>query len=79
MVTLGVIHRAVPSSVTPNANLLVEFSLESITAGLRKDLVLFSQLKDPLAVAERALTYMHEQSIIDLQQGLAVFRHACSQ
>ncbi|MEE4240761.1 MAG: RecQ family ATP-dependent DNA helicase [Desulfopila sp.] len=76
VVTLGVMQRVVPSGTKPGANLLVDFSLESIIAGLRKDLLLFSQLKDPLAVAERALTYMHEQSIIDLQQGLAVFRQA---
>lgn len=63
-------------SEKPNANLLVEFSLEQIVAGLKGDLMLLPLLKDPLAAAERALTFMHEQSVIDLQQGLAVFRQA---
>ncbi len=73
-VTLGVIRRAIPSGIKPNANLLVEFSLEGIIDGLQKDLMLLPLLKDPLAAAERALTHMHEQSILDLQHGLAVFR-----
>lgn len=74
VVALGVIRLAVPSGSKPNANLLVEFTLEEIMAGLRQDLTLRPLLSDPLAVAERALTFMHEQSVIDLQHGLAVFR-----
>ncbi len=73
-VSLGTILRAIPRGSVPNANLLVEFTLEGIIGGLRKDLVLYPMLKDPLAAAERALTFMHEQSVIDLQQGLAIFR-----
>ena len=43
---------------------------------LKNDLMLLPQLKNPLAAAERALTFMHEQGIIELQQGLAVFRQS---
>ena len=73
---LETILAALPSDAKPSANLLVEFSLEQIIAALRGDLLLVDKLKDPLAAAERALTYMHEQGVIDLQQGLAVFRQA---
>ncbi len=66
---------AVPAEAK-GANLLVEFSLEQIVAALRSDLLLVDRLRDPLAAAERALTFMHEQGVIDLQQGLAVFRQA---
>jgi ATP-dependent DNA helicase RecQ len=59
-----------------NASLLVEFSLEQIVAALKKDLLLLPSLKDPLAAAERALTAMHEHGVLELQQGLAVFRQA---
>ncbi len=59
-----------------NASLLVEFSLEEIVAGLKHDLLLLPLLKDPLAAAERALTAMHEDGVLELQQGLAVFRQA---
>jgi len=63
-------------STKPNGSLLVEFTLEKIITGLKTDLLLLPQLRDPLAAAERALTFMHEQGVIELQQGLAVFRQA---
>lgn len=72
---LEVMIAAVPAEAK-GANLLVEFSLEQIVAALRNDLLLVDRLRDPLAAAERALTFMHEQGTIDLQQGLAVFRQA---
>lgn len=59
-----------------NASLKVEFTLEQVMESLKNDLMLLPQLKNPLAAAERALTFMHEQGIIDLQQGLAVFRQS---
>lgn len=73
---LEAILAAVSSEAKPSADLLVEFSLEQLIAALRGDLLLVAKLKDPLAAAERALTFMHEQRVIDLQQGLAVFRQA---
>nr|WP_321466165.1 RecQ family ATP-dependent DNA helicase [uncultured Desulfobulbus sp.] len=73
---LRAIVSAVPADVRSGANLLVEFSLEAIIAALKSDLLLADKLKDPLAAAERALTSLHEQRVIDLQQGLAVFRQA---
>ncbi|MBW2682584.1 MAG: RecQ family ATP-dependent DNA helicase, partial [Deltaproteobacteria bacterium] len=75
-VTLQVILGTIDPAARPNANLLVEFTLEQIVDGLRRDLLLLPLLKDPLAAAERALTFMHEQIVIDLQHGLAVFRQA---
>ena len=73
---LDAIIAAVPPEAKAGANLLVEFSLEQLVKALRADLLLRPILKDPLAASERALTFMHEQGIIDLQQGLAVFRQA---
>ena len=75
-VALQVILKTIKSSEKPNADLLVEFSLEQIVEGLKKDLLLLPQLKKPLAAAERALTFMHEQRILVLQQGLAIFSQA---
>ena len=71
-IMLGTIAPATPH----NASLLIEFTLEQITDGFQRDLPLFSLLRDPLAAAERALTFMHEQNVISLQHGLAVFRQA---
>ena len=43
---------------------------------IERDLALRSELKDTAAALERALMYLHEQRVIVLQQGLAVFRAA---
>lgn len=59
-----------------NASLLVEFTLEQVVEGLKKDLMLLPLLKKPLAAAERALVFMHELGILELQQGLAIFSQA---
>ncbi len=75
-VALQVMHRTVNPSEKANKDLLVEFTLEQIVDGLKKDLVLLPLLRKPLAAAERALMFMHEQRVIDLQHGLAVFRQA---
>jgi ATP-dependent DNA helicase RecQ len=75
-IALQVILATVGPEEKPNANLRVEFTLEQIVEGLKGDLLLFPQLKKPLAAAERALTFMHEQRVLELQQGLAVFRQA---
>ena len=72
---LDVLLSEVPPGTPAGAAILVEFTLEKIIGELKQDMLL-PDLKDPLAAAERALTFMNEQSIIDLQQGLAVFRQA---
>ena len=66
----------VPESTTPSAEILVEFSLDDLVAALKQDLFLSGQVKNELAAIERALMFMHEQKVITLQQGLAVFRQA---
>ncbi len=57
---------------------LVEFGSDELTEAIRRDLVLRGQIRDPLAAAERGLLFLHEQKVIQLQQGLAVFRQAMS-
>jgi ATP-dependent DNA helicase RecQ len=75
-VALRVILGHIDPEEKANANLLVEFTLEKIVEGLQRDLTLLPLLNKPLPAAERALTFMHEQGILDLQQGLAVFNQA---
>ncbi len=75
-VALDVILQAVEKDQKPSATLMVTFTLERIIESLKADLTLLPLLKNPLAAAERALTFMHEHRVIDLQQGLAVFRQA---
>jgi ATP-dependent DNA helicase RecQ len=66
----------IPPDTPPCADLLVEFSFEELQTAVERDLFLRSELKDLQAALERALMFLHEQRIIVLQQGLAVFRSA---
>jgi ATP-dependent DNA helicase RecQ len=73
---LAAILDPIPDGTPTSAELLVEFAAEDILAVLRRDLALAAQLKDSLAALDRALMFLHEQRIITLQKGLAVFRQA---
>src|SRR5690606_26595630 len=64
---------------------MLEFSLEGAVAALAEDMDMrarLAQLEGPalkeklLAAVERSLLYLHEQHVITLQNGLAVFRQA---
>lgn len=75
-VALDTLYRKIPENSTASAELLVNFSLDDISLALRGDLLLAGQVKDVLAAIDRALMFLHEQQVIILQQGLAVFRQA---
>lgn len=66
----------IPPETKPSADVLVEFAVEELLAALNQDIDMRSALKDPLAAVERGLNFLHEQKIITLQKGLAVFRQA---
>ncbi len=73
---LHTIMAKIPRETPASAQLQVEFSAEELEAGLKGDLLLRSELSDPAAAMERGLMFLHEQRVITLQQGLAVFRQA---
>ncbi|MFO7936083.1 MAG: RecQ family ATP-dependent DNA helicase [Kiritimatiellia bacterium] len=75
-VILTAIFEKIPPKTKPGKELLVEFSFEELLRAVDSDLELRSQLKDKDAAVERALLFLHEQSVIILQQGLAIFRSA---
>jgi ATP-dependent DNA helicase RecQ len=75
-VLLEAIIDKIPESTAPGADILVEFSLDDLVAALKSDMFLAGQVKNELAAIERALMFLHEQKVIVLQQGLAVFRQA---
>jgi ATP-dependent DNA helicase RecQ len=75
-VALETLFAKIPEDSPASAELLVNFSLDDIALALRGDLLLAGQLKDILAAIDRALMFLHEQQVIILQQGLAVFRQA---
>ena len=75
-ITLQAIFQKIPVNTPAGADLLVAFSIEDVLAAVKHDLTIYSGLKDPLAAVERALNFLHEQKIITLQKGLAVFKQA---
>jgi ATP-dependent DNA helicase RecQ len=54
----------------------VAFSADDVLRAMAADLVLGAQIKDRQAALEHALMYLHEQHVLILQQGLAVFRQS---
>ena len=73
---LDAIMSKVPKSAPASADYLVSFSSDDLLNAVRFNVYLAGQLNDPLAAIDRALMFLHEQKIITLQQGLAVFRQA---
>ena len=57
-------------------DLLAETSLGKLLEALTSDLVLKSRIKSPEKLLDRALLWLHEQEVIRLHKGLAVFRPA---
>ncbi len=57
-------------------DLLAETTLGKLLAAVRSDLILRSQAREPVKLMERALLWLHEQEVIRLNKGLAVFRPA---
>lgn len=58
------------------ADLLVETTLGKLLSAINDDLVLKTEVRNPTKLLERALLWLHEQEIIRLNKGLAVFRPA---
>ena len=71
---LGELYAKVPEEhVSAQAEVLVQFSLKEIQEGCVE---LVKDPDNPLPSLERGLLFLHEQNVIILQHGLAVFRQA---
>ena len=66
----------IPPDAPVQADLLVEFTFEELRSALESDLVIRSETPDINATVERSLLFLHEQAVIELRQGLAIFRSA---
>ena len=72
---LDALYQAIsPEEQSSQGEVLVEFSLQNLLEAI-KSLTVGNKDKE-MAALERGLLYLHEQSVIILQQGLAVFRQA---
>ena len=61
---------------TRGTDLLAETTLGKLLVPIRQDRSLSSQIRDPDKLRDRALLWLHEQDVIRLNKGLAVFRPA---
>jgi hypothetical protein len=58
------------------ADLLAETTLGRLLAAIEADLLLKSEVRETSRLLDRALLWLHEQEVIRLNKGLAVFRPA---
>ncbi len=61
---------------TKGTDLLAETTLGKLSAAIQADLGLMAEIKDADKLLDRALLWLHEQEVIRLNKGLAVFRPA---
>ena len=57
-------------------DLLAETTLGKLTAAIEADQILMAEIKEPAKLLDLALLWLHEQDVIRLNKGLAVFRPA---
>ena len=63
-------------STSRGTDLLAETTLGKLQEAIASDLLLNSTVKNPTKLRDRALLWLHEQDVIRLNKGLAVFRPA---
>jgi ATP-dependent DNA helicase RecQ len=73
---LNVLTNKIPPSTPQGEECLVAFTGDDILKALEADIVLAAQVRDRQQAIERSLLFLHEQRIIILQKGLAVFRQS---
>ena len=76
-VLLGHLLDSLPSG-SRGTDLLVETTLGKLLNAIRSDLELKTSVRNPERLLDRALLWLHEQEIIRLNKGLAIFRPAMS-
>jgi ATP-dependent DNA helicase RecQ len=63
-------------ALSQGTDLLAETTLGKLLEAITGDLILKSSVKNPAKLRDRALLWLHEQEVIRLNKGLAVFRPA---
>ena len=61
---------------TRGTDLLAETTMGNLLAAVKSDLALNGQIRHPDRLMDRALLWLHEQEVVRLNKGLAVFRPA---
>ncbi|MGD9135902.1 MAG: RecQ family ATP-dependent DNA helicase [Desulfobacterales bacterium] len=68
--------QAAETGAEMTGNVQISFTSDELSAAIKSDLILSVEVKKVLPAIERALMFLHEQHIIELQGGLAVLRQA---
>jgi len=68
--------QAAETDAKVSGDVRVDFASDDLSAAIRSDLILSAEVKKVLPAIERALMFLHEQHVIELQGGLAVLRQA---
>ena len=68
--------KAAESGAEPGGDVRLSFASNELSAAVKGDIVLSAEIKRILPAVERALLFLHEQHVIELQNGLAVLRQA---
>ncbi len=68
--------QAAETPAETNGNVQLVFTSDDLSAAIKNDLTLSVEVKKVLPAIERALMFLHEQHVIELQGGLAVLRQA---
>jgi ATP-dependent DNA helicase RecQ len=68
--------RASKSDAEISGDVHLSFTSDELSAAVKADLILSVEVKKVLPAIERALMFLHEQHVIELQNGLAILRQA---
>ena len=68
--------QAAETSSKVTGDVQIVFTSDELSAAIKSDLTLNVEVKKVLPAIERALMFLHEQHVIELQGGLAVLRQA---
>ena len=72
---LGHLLSCLPQGIR-GTDLLAETTLGKLLTSVTSDMTLTSEIRDPARLMDRALLWLHEQEVIQLNKGLTVFRPA---
>ena len=73
---LETILKQVPADAAPGKDVLAEFTMEQLCAAVEEGSLFRSGSSHAVAEVEAALLWLHDQQVLRLQRGLALFRSA---
>jgi ATP-dependent DNA helicase RecQ len=70
------VKRVAEGGAKTGADVHIKFTSDALSAAIKSDITLSVEVKKMLPAIERALMFLHERNVIELQGGLAVLRQA---